>query len=139
MKNRNSNGNLYVRYLKWDNLHFNWNYKWLNNDFNSNEPAALLATPIISPCYFGGEFFMICPCQPPSIFPTSSSFTERAMYLLSSRDFVSHSTIKNIFSVSILRMACFTKGSFSSLPKKLAVIIDSIAWVNSSSIFCPRE
>ncbi len=46
---RNSNDNLYVRYLKWDNLHFNWNYKWLNNNFNANEPAALLATLFVSP------------------------------------------------------------------------------------------
>lgn len=38
---RNSNNNLYVRYLYWNGDRWNWNYNWLDNNFNSNNPAAL--------------------------------------------------------------------------------------------------
>ena len=46
---RNSDGNLYVRYLLWDGSQWNWNYNWLDNDFDGDYPAALLATNFISP------------------------------------------------------------------------------------------
>ncbi|AKM84665.1 MAG: hypothetical protein VE98_C0001G0208 [candidate division Kazan bacterium GW2011_GWA1_50_15] len=46
--NRNSDGNLNVRYLNWNDGRWNWNYNWLDNDWNSNNPAAVLATVFIS-------------------------------------------------------------------------------------------
>ena len=48
IRNRNSDGNLYVRYLYWNDGRWNWNYNWLDNDFNGNNPAALLATRLTS-------------------------------------------------------------------------------------------
>jgi len=49
--------------------------------------------------YFLGEFcFISCPCQPPSILPTSSIFRERAMYFLSLRDLFPITALE-IFSV----------------------------------------
>jgi len=38
---RNSDGDLYVRYLRRRGSEWNWNYRWLANDFNSSNPAAL--------------------------------------------------------------------------------------------------
>lgn len=37
---RNANGNLYVEYPYWNGNRWNWNYNWLDNDWNDNEPAA---------------------------------------------------------------------------------------------------
>ena len=46
---RNPNGNRYVLYLyRNDDGSWNWNYNWLDNDFNDNNPAALSATLFIS-------------------------------------------------------------------------------------------
>ncbi len=41
---RNANGNLYVRYVYFNDEQWRTNYNWLNNDWNGNNPAALLAT-----------------------------------------------------------------------------------------------
>lgn len=41
---RNSNGNLYVRYLYWNDGQWNWNYNWLDNDFDDQYPAAISAS-----------------------------------------------------------------------------------------------
>ena len=38
---RSSDGDLYVRYLDWFGSKWNWDYDWLDNDFNSGNPAAL--------------------------------------------------------------------------------------------------
>lgn len=46
--NRNPNGNLYVRYLYFNDGRWNWNYNWLDNDWNGNNPAALCAVLFIS-------------------------------------------------------------------------------------------
>lgn len=50
--NRNSNGNLYVRYLYWNDSRWNWNNNWLDNNFNDNDPAAVSATLLISLLHF---------------------------------------------------------------------------------------
>lgn len=50
---RNFDGNLYVRYLNWNGSKWNWNCNWLDNNFNSDNPAAL-ATLLISPLSFDG-------------------------------------------------------------------------------------
>ena len=50
---RDSDGNLYVRYLNWNGSKWNWSYNWLDNDFNSDNPA-VLATLLISPLLIGG-------------------------------------------------------------------------------------
>ena len=55
--NRNSDRNLYVRYLYWNGKSWNWNYNWLDNDFNSNNPAAVAGnSPHFSPFFMLGEF-----------------------------------------------------------------------------------
>lgn len=56
---RNSNDNLYVRYLYWDGRRWNWNYNynWLDNEWNSNNPAAV-ANIFISPSGFRGSFVL---------------------------------------------------------------------------------
>ena len=41
---RNSNGDRYVLYLYWNDGKWDWNYNWLDNDFNVNNPSAVLAT-----------------------------------------------------------------------------------------------
>ena len=41
---RNSNGNRYVLYLYWNDGKWNWNYNWLDNKWNANNPSAVLAT-----------------------------------------------------------------------------------------------
>ena len=132
---RNSNGNLYVRYLYWNDDRWNWNNNWLDNNWNDNNPAVLACNYSHFSPYFLGEFFLSCPCQPPSILPTSSSLADKAAYLLFSKALLSHKTIKRILRVSIFCIARLTKGNFSSLIKKLAVAIASIASINNQSIF----
>ena len=57
MHNRNSDDNLYVRYLYWNDGRWNWGNNWLDNDWNGNNPAALRATLFIShPAIRGVEF-----------------------------------------------------------------------------------
>jgi len=45
---RSPNGNRYVLYLYFNDGKWNWNYNWLENDFNGNNPSAVLATLFIS-------------------------------------------------------------------------------------------
>lgn len=55
--NRNRDGNLYVRYLYWNDSRWNWSNNWLDNDWNGNNPAAVLATLFAShPATSGAEF-----------------------------------------------------------------------------------
>ena len=55
---RNRNGNLYVRYLYWNDDQWNWGNNWLDNDWNSDNPAVLRATLFIStPRYVRGVVF----------------------------------------------------------------------------------
>ena len=57
MHNRNSDDNLYVRYLYWNDGRWNWGNNWLDNDWNGNNHAALRATLFIShPAIRGVEF-----------------------------------------------------------------------------------
>ena len=51
---RNADGNLYVRYLYWNGDRWNWNYNWLDNDWNDNNPAAVSATLSFLSCFSGG-------------------------------------------------------------------------------------
>lgn len=45
---RNLDGKLYVLYLYWNDGQWNWNVNWLDNDWNDNNPSAVLATHFIS-------------------------------------------------------------------------------------------
>ncbi|MEK9152682.1 MAG: hypothetical protein AAB692_04925 [Patescibacteria group bacterium] len=49
MQYRNADGNLYVRYLNWNGDRWVSNYNWLDNDFNGNNPAAVLASLFMTP------------------------------------------------------------------------------------------
>ena len=54
---RNSNGNRYFLYLyRNDNGRWNWDYNWLDNNRNANNPSVLLATYFFSPPLLAGEF-----------------------------------------------------------------------------------
>jgi hypothetical protein len=44
---RNSDGNLYVRYLYWNDGRWQTNWNWLDNEFDDQNPA-LLANLFIS-------------------------------------------------------------------------------------------
>lgn len=55
---RNADGNLYVRYLYFNEGHWQANYNWLDNDFNANNPAVVRATYFISLSAFSGESFL---------------------------------------------------------------------------------
>lgn len=46
---RNSDGNLYVRYLYWNDGQWNWNYNWLDNEWDDQNPAAVSASLFIAP------------------------------------------------------------------------------------------
>ncbi len=95
-------------------------------------------SPHFSP--FTGEFcFTSCPLHPPSILPISSIFTDSAMYFVSSRDFVSQSTISKILSVSVFLIAVRTYGIFSSRTRKLAIARASMSSMNSASTLMPNE
>lgn len=48
IQNRNSDGNLYVRYLYFNEGHWQADNNWLDNNWNSNNPAARLATLFFS-------------------------------------------------------------------------------------------
>ena len=41
---RSSDGNLYVRCLYWNDGQWNWNYNWLDNEFDDQNPAAVSAS-----------------------------------------------------------------------------------------------
>jgi hypothetical protein len=95
--------------------------------------------PHFSPRSLAGLSFVSCPFQPPSIFPISSTRKESAAYFLLSRDFVSQSTMRSTFSVSVFLMASRTYGRFSSRARKLADAIVSIISTNNVSTRCPSE
>lgn len=46
---RDPDGNLYVRYLYWNDDGWNWNDDWLDDDWNSDNPAAVLASLFMTP------------------------------------------------------------------------------------------
>ncbi len=105
-----SNGDLNVFNVEHDS-----DDRWLNtnngrpdNVWNpDNRWVFVRSNPLhFSPGAVLGEFcLMICPCQPPSILPTSSNGAERAMNFLSSSDFVSQRINSSTFAVSSLRLA----------------------------------
>ena len=138
---QNCNGNLNVPYLyeNGDKVVVNWN--WLDNNFNSNNPALRFGNSFhFSLVFTMGEFcFKSCPLQPPSILPISSIFSERIIYFLLSNDLTSHKTIKSTLSVSVFLMASLTHGCFSSRDKKVAIEIASIISTKIVSIFSPNE
>lgn len=47
--NGNADGDLYVRYLYWNDGAWQRNYNWLGGDFGVQNPAAVSATLFISP------------------------------------------------------------------------------------------
>ena len=54
--NRDTDGNLYVRYLYWNGTRWNWNYNWLDNDWNDNNPALVPEILFILPLLFRRKF-----------------------------------------------------------------------------------
>ena len=114
--NRNSADNLYVRYLYFNEVSQTWNSNYYNvrNKFNSNNPAAVAGNSLyFSPFFMRGEFsfsscFTICPFHPPSIFPTSSIFSDIARYFLLSSDLVSQRIMRSTFNKSVFLMVCTT-------------------------------
>jgi hypothetical protein len=121
---------------------------WLNNNgnpdnrWNGNNRFVFRSRNLLhfSFVFVAREFcFTSCPFQPPSILPISSNGTDRAIYFLSSNDFVSHKTIKSILRVSVFLIANLIQGCFSSRERKVAIAIASIISTKIVSIFCPKE
>jgi hypothetical protein len=56
---QNPNGNRYVLYLYWNDGKWNWNYNWLDNNWNVNNPSLVLATLFISLPTFCPESFVL--------------------------------------------------------------------------------
>ena len=54
---RNPNGNRYVLYLYLNGREWNWNYNWLDNHWNADNPSASLATLFISLSFFERVLF----------------------------------------------------------------------------------
>jgi len=134
--------------LKVFNVEHNDNGQWLNSNNGNpdnvwnpdNQWVFVLPRNLLHFSPLWGEFcFCSWPLHPPSILPTSSIFTESAMYFLLSSDLVSQSIIRNILSVSAFLSAKRTNDSFSSCARKLAVASASITSTKRVSIFCPRE
>ena len=53
---RDPNGNRNSFYLYWNDGKWNWNYNWLDNNRNDNNPSAVLANLFISPPAARGSF-----------------------------------------------------------------------------------
>ena len=82
---------------------------------------------------------LVCPSQPPSIRPTSSSTSEIRTYFLLSSALISQAICRKNFKESNFMLASRITGSLFSLLRRLAVKISPITSVNSSSIFPPKE
>jgi hypothetical protein len=63
---RNANGNLYVRYLYWNGDRWVWNYNWLDNDWNDNNPAAVSAILSFPSLSFREDWVLSCKLAAPS-------------------------------------------------------------------------
>lgn len=121
---------------------------WLDNDWTNPDNRWNLDNRIVfrlrnslhfSPRSGGAEFLVSCPFHPPSILPTSSIFSESAIYFLTSSDFASHKTMSNNFSASTFLAASRTYGSFSSRGRNAAAEVASTVSMNRASIFAPNE
>lgn len=139
-----SDGNPNVFNLEHDDDGMWLNSNWYNPDDGVDHDnlwfARLRNFRYFSLDFISGEFcFVSCPFHPPSILPTSSSFSERCIYFLSSKDFVSHKIIRRTFMVSVFRIARRTHGCFSVLSKNVATEIASIISTKSVSILIPSE
>ena len=108
-----------------------------DNDWNGDWWFAGLRNSL----YFSAlwrSFYLTDLSQPPNIFPTSFNFSERFIYFLLSKAFISHATCRKNFSKSSLTEARLRKISFSALSEYPAFIIFSITSKNKPSIFCPN-
>lgn len=70
-------GNLRVRYLNWNGDRWNWNYNWLDNDWNDDNPAVLRACVYFFPDGVGEVCFLIWFLHPPSILPASINVIDK--------------------------------------------------------------
>lgn len=57
---RSPDGNRDVLCLYWDYGEWHWNYNWLDNDFNANNPSAVLATLFVFPSFSPGLGWVFC-------------------------------------------------------------------------------
>jgi hypothetical protein len=117
IEHRDADGNLYVRYLNWNGDRWDWNYNWLDNDWNENNPSAVSATFNHSSARLVGVFLLpdfMFVLQLPTIRPTSESISERLIYFLLSMSFTSQATWRKNFNRSSRLIACSTYGSFCS-------------------------
>lgn len=79
---QNSDGNVNVNYVYFNDGKLNWNNNWLDNDWDSQNPAAVLATLFIS-LPFSRESFVFATDR--SIHPTFFRFLPmagRAQYIV---------------------------------------------------------
>ena len=57
---RNPNGNRYVLYLIWNGNEWNWNYNWLDNDWNADNLSAGVATLLFPSFFYGRGWVLFC-------------------------------------------------------------------------------
>lgn len=110
---RNDDGNLYVPYANCNPNDRNLNANWVENDWDTND-ASLLVRNCLHSSAICGSFVLSCRNQPPNILPISSNFSEIKAYLLLSKDFISHASLRKNFNKSTLIIAFLTVISLDS-------------------------
>lgn len=141
---RDGNPNVFNLNHNGAKLELNANNAKPDNRWNADNKFVFLSRNFLcfSSDFYTGRVFVcaaICPCQPPSIFPTSSSGFEMLIYLLLSNDFVSHRIIISIFSTSSFLVLTFINGSFSIFDENEAPATISIISINILSALLPKE
>ncbi len=138
---RTFEGNQQACGVWWDDSERKANLNWVSNFGNANDWFAFRNSLHFSaPTLVGAEFCLVSfPFHPPRSFPMSASSVARAMYCLSSKDFVSHKICRSTCVASVFRNASRTHGRFSAGGKNAAVAVASMFSMKSLSIRFPSE
>lgn len=116
----------------------NRNFNWADNNRNDNWLWLVeVSNCVYSPRFAGFVFAEACFNQPPSIFPISSSCSERCTYFLLSSALLSQATCRKNLSISRLREPFCRATAFLSPMSLLARKQHSMVSIKRSSIFCP--
>ena len=121
---RNSDGNLHVAYLNWNDDAWVLNFNWLDNDWNENDRLVACEFLCFLPrhllgefCYnsfLGAEFSLNNFIHPPIIRPISVNGIDRVVSLLVSISFISQSSFIKNLSVSNFALSCSISSIFLS-------------------------
>ncbi len=128
---------LLIAFNQWNDDERNVNVNRNDNDWNDNWWFAGLRNFLYISAFLA-EFYLTVFIQPPSILPISSNFSDRRIYFLLSRDFISQAICRKNLSRSSFTELLFRKISFSVLLEYVALIIFSMASKKSESILFPK-